>query len=162
MDKASALIGLLLTLVFIGPILYMIFVQATKDKKALKFLKSLGLRHSISLDHFELSSSLLLGLDSKTKKLLIVEPQNNMQYNLVDLHHVESSKISKVGHQEMTGKTRKETITHVSLELITNNPKEKVSEIVFYDEDDNSSFNPETQMMIAKRWEELIKLNLTA
>ncbi|MCF4100533.1 hypothetical protein L1I30_02525 [Gillisia sp. M10.2A] len=160
MDNSSATIGLLLLVAFIGPILFMIYKQSNKDKKRLKELKNLSAQHNMNLDHIELSNLLILGLDSKSKKLIVMEPENNMSFNVIDLQDT-TGHISQKGIPLPNAPKNKTAITHISLELLKNK-KEKVTEIVFYDEDDNNSLNAETQLFIAGKWEKLISTSLSA
>jgi len=162
MDFKSVEIGIALVLLFIVPILYMIYWQSTKDKRRLKKLKDLSTQNQMKLDHYELSNSLLLGLDSLSKKLIVVEPKNAMEFDVIDLKKIDVSEISKKSHAEKNKQTGKEALIRVCLELIKNNPKQKVTEIVFYDEDDETSMDPDAQLVLAKKWNELIRMNLSA
>ncbi len=162
MDTSSIAIGVILMLLFVSPILYLIIKQNTKDKTRLNNLKSLSAQNQMELNEIELTNGLMLGLDSKAKKLLVVEPGNNMQYNVIDLRKIYTSHISKKTLPQVNGTKGNLSITHISLDLIKNNPKEIVSEIVFYDEDDNSSYNADTQMSLANKWDRLIRANISA
>lgn len=162
MDTSSIAIGVILMLLFVGPILYLIIKQSSKDKTRLKNLKSLSAQHQMELNEIELTNGLMLGLDSKSKKLLIVDQENNMQHNVVDLRMINTSHISKKTLPQVNGTKGNLSVTHISLDLIRNNPKEIVGEIVFYDEDDNSSYNADTQMSLANKWDRLIRANISA
>jgi len=162
MEFKSVIIGVVLILMFIVPILYMIFWQSTKDKRRLKKLKDLGSQNQMTLDHYELSNSLLLGLDSKSKKLIVVEPQNVIEFDVIDLSKIDVSAISKKSHAETNKHSGKEPLIRVCLELIKNDPKQKVAEIVFYDEDDERNMDADVQLVLAKKWDELIRMNLSA
>lgn len=164
MDTTSIAIGAALILLFIGPILYLLFSQSNKDKQRLKNLTSLGSQHNLNLDQVELSNSLLLGMDSASKKLLIVEPKNNMQFDIVDLRKIDRCLVSKKGVPQENGKSGKTAFTYISLDLIKNNPKEIVSKIVFYDEEEDEEINYDanTQLHLANKWDQLIKNNLSA
>jgi hypothetical protein len=162
MDFKSVEIGIALVLLFIVPILYMIYRQSTKDKRRLKKLKDLSTQNQMTLDHYVLSNSLLLGLDSSSKKLIVVEPQNAMEFDVIDLKKIDVSEISKKRHAETNKHTGKESLIRVSLELIKNNPKQKVTEIIFYDDDDETNMDADVQLVLAKKWDELIKMNLSA
>ena len=116
----------------------------------------------MTLDHYELSNSLLLGLDSKSKKLIVVEPQKAMEFDVVDLSKINVSAIAKRNDAETNKHTGKVPIIRISLELIKNNPKQKVNEIVFYDEDDETNMDADVQLVLAKKWDELIRMNLSA
>jgi len=162
MEFNSVAIGVVLILMFVVPILYMIYRQSTKDKRRLKKLKDLGTQNQMTLDHYELSNSLLLGLDSKSKKLIVVEPQKAMEFDVVDLSKINVSAIAKRNDAETNKHTGKVPIIRISLELIKNNPKQKVAEIVFYDEDDETNMDADVQLVLAKKWDELIRMNLSA
>ncbi len=162
MEFKSVAIGVILILLFVVPILFMIFRQSTKDKRRLKKLKDLGTQNQMTLDYYELSNSLLLGLDNSSKKLIIVEPQNAMEFDIIDLSKIDSSSISKKSHPETNKHTGKEPLIRVCLELIKNHPKQKVAEIVFYDEDDESNMDADVQLVLAKKWDNLIRMNLSA
>jgi len=161
MDTSSIAIGVILMLLFVGPILYLIIKQNSKDKKKLNNLKALSAKNQMELDEVELTNGLMLGLDSKSKKLLVVEPKNNMQYDVIDLNKINLSHVSKKGQPKVNG-GKELSVTHISLELIKNKPREIVTEIIFYDEDDNSSYNADTQMSLANKWDRLIRANISA
>lgn len=162
MDTSSIAIGVILMLLFIGPIIYLIIKQNSKDKSRLKNLKSLGSQNQMNLDEIELTNGLMLGLDSKSKKLLVVESQNNMQYDVIDLKNVNLSHVSKKAQPKVNGKKDEVAVTHISLELLKNKPREIITEIIFYDEDDNSSYNADAQMSLANKWDRLIRANISA
>ena len=162
MDTSSIAIGVLLMLVFVGPIMYMILKQNNRDKNRLKNLKNISNQHQLDLNEVELTNSLLLGLDSKAKKLVVVEPLNNMQYDVIDLSGIKVSHVSKKGLPQVNGTNGNSAITHISLDLVKNNSKERATEIVFYDEDDDTSYNAETQMFLANKWDRLIRANISA
>lgn len=162
MDFISAEIGIVLILLFIAPIFYMIYWQSTKDKRRLKKLNDLSAQNLMKLDHYELSNSLLLGLDSSSKKLIIVEPQNAMEFDVIDLSKIDVSAIAKKSHAETNKHTGKAPLIKICLELLKNNPKQKVTEIVFYDEDDETSMDPDVQLVLANKWDKLIRMNLSA
>lgn len=162
MDTSSIAIGVILIFLFVGPIMYMILKQNNRDKNRLKNLKNISKQHELDITEMELTNSLLLGLDSKAKKLVVVEPLNNMQYNIIDLNGIKVSHVSKKGLPQVNGAKGNPAITHISLDLLKNNSKENALEIVFYDEDDDTSYNAETQMFLANKWDRLIRSNIPA
>ena len=162
MDFKSVEIGIALVLLFIVPIFYMIYRQSTKDKRRLKKLKDLSAQNQMTLDHYELSNSLLLGLDSSSKKLIVVEPKNAMEFDVIDLSKINVSAIAKRSDAETNKHTGKAPIIKICLELIKNNPKQKVNEIVFYDEDDETNMDADVQLVLANKWDKLIRMNLSA
>ena len=162
MDFKSVEIGIVLILLFIAPILYMIYWQSTKDKRRLKKLKDLSAQNQMTLDNYELSNSLLLGLDSSSNNLIIVEPQNAMEFDVIDLSKIDVSTIAKKSLSETNKHTGKAPLIRICLELLKNNPKQKVTEIVFYDENDETNMDADVQLVLAKKWDELIRMNLSA
>jgi len=162
MDTSSIAIGALLMILFVGPIIYMILKQNNREKKRLKQLKKISNQHQLEPHEIELTNSLLLGLDSRLKKLVVIEPLNNMQYTIIDLREIKQSQVSKKGHPQVNGAQGSPAITHISLDLLKNNSKESAAEIIFYDEDDDTSYNAETQMFLANKWDRIIRSAISA
>lgn len=151
MDTASSLIGLGLLLVFVGPIILLIVQQNLKENKRNSAFQKISNQVKIQPEIIDFSASLLLGLDQKTKKLLVVEPENNMQFQLINLQDVRTSEVST---REIPGKQAK--FNHISLDLFGKNGNGKISEIIFYDEDDNLNNDAETQLVLAQKWQKLL------
>jgi hypothetical protein len=154
--------GVGLLILFVGPILYMIILHAAKEKNTLKALNNLATQHQMKLDQIEVSNSLLLGLDSNSKKFLAIDPKDHTKYEVIDLKNVSQSLVVKSGHQQKVGNKSKLALTHIGLELLKNNSKEKMKEVIFYDEEDNDSLDADVQLMIANKWDNLIRKNLSA
>lgn len=112
MDTASTLIGLGLLAVFVLPILFLIWQQNTKEKSRLRNLKELSIKNNLTTDTVEISATLLLGLDSKAKKLLVIEPTNNMQHQVLDLSFIKNTKVSSQPFPD-----KPELIKRISLDL---------------------------------------------
>lgn len=160
MDTASILIGIALILLFAGPILLMIYYQSNKNNKHITRLKTLGLQHNLNLDQVEHTNSLLLGMDVKAKKIIIAEPKNDMQFEIVDLTMINSCIITKTLLPAVNGNKSGGAISHISLDLIKNKSREMVKQITFYDEDDDTSYDAATQLCMAGKWETLIREQL--
>ena len=157
MDTASTLIGLGLLAVFVLPILFLIWQQNTKEKNRLKNLKELSIKNNLNTDTIEISATLLLGLDSKAKKLLVIEPTNHMQHQVLDLSYIKNAKVSSHPFPD-----KPELIKRISLDLSENRNNKKFTEIIFYDEDDNSSNNASERLVIAQKWNRIISEKLSA
>ncbi|TDN87352.1 hypothetical protein DET49_11242 [Salegentibacter sp. 24] len=156
MDIASTLIGLGLLAVFVLPILFLIWQQNIKEKKRRKSLKELSIKHNLNTDTVEVSANLLLGLDSKTRKLLVIEPNNNMQHQVLDLSFIKNAKVSS---HSFPGSP--ELIKRISLDLSENINNKKLTEIIFYDEDDNTG-NASERLIAAQKWNRLINAKIPA
>ncbi len=153
MDTTSTLMGLGLLLVFVGPIFLLIIQQNRKEKKRKSAFQKISNQVKIQPSITDFSASLLLGLDQKSKKLLVIEPENNMQFQLIDLQEFKSSEVNA---REIPGKQGK--LNHISLTLLGKNGNGKISEIIFYDEDDTINNDAESQLMLAKKWQNLLKI----
>ena len=151
MDTASSLIGLGLLLVFIGPILILILQQKKQEKNTLKKIETISKDNNLNPEVTELLDNLLLGLDSKARKLLIVNPGKNPEYNILNLKEVKESRLSTQNHKIPEGR-----FNYISLNLFGTKNR-KIDEIVFYDEKDKNSSDAETSLVLAKKWEKLIK-----
>lgn len=162
MENASAIMGIALLALFVGPIIFIIINHSAKEKKVKKRLYSLATENQMKLDQVEITNSLLLGLDSTAKKFLVLDPTDHSKYDVIDLKNVGQSFVSKIGNQQKIGNKTKLALTRIGLELLKNNSKEKMKEIVFYDEDDNDSLDAEAQLFKATKWDDLIKKNLSA
>lgn len=162
MENASVIMGVALLAIFVGPIIYIILSHSLKEKKVKKRLNTLAAEHNMTLEQIEVTGSLLLGLDSTTKKFLVIDPKDHSKYEVIDLKIVGMSLVSKLGHQQQIGNKSKLALTHIGLELLKRNSKEKLKEVVFYDEDDNDSMDADAQLFIANKWDNLIRKNLSA
>jgi|TARA_R100000789_G_C3013023_1_gene151804 hypothetical protein len=157
MDTVSTLIGLGLLAVFMLPILYLIWQQNNKEKNRLKNLKKISAENNLTTDTVEISANLLLGLDSKANKLLIIEPANNMQHRVLDLTRIKNSKVNSHPFPE-----NHKLIKSVSLDLIEDSRNQKPTEIIFYDEDDNENNNASERLVAAQKWQRIISAKLSA
>lgn len=157
MDTVSTLIGLGLLAVFMLPIFYLIWQQNNKEKNRLKNLKKISAENNLTTDTVEISANLLLGLDSKANKLLIIEPTNNMQHRVLDLNKIKNSKVNSHPFPE-----NQKLIKSVSLDLIEDNKNQKPTEIIFYDEDDNENNNASERLIAAQKWQRIISAKLSA
>ena len=157
MDTVSTLIGLGLLAVFMMPILYLIWQQNNKEKNKLNKLKKISAENNLTTDTVEVSANLLLGLDSKANKLLIIEPANNMQHRVLDLNKIKDSKVNSHPFPE-----NQKLIKSVSLDLSEKNKDQKPTEIIFYDEDDNENNNASERLIAAQKWQRIISAKLSA
>lgn len=151
MDTASSLIGLGLLFVFIGPILILILQQNKQEKNTLKKLKTISTDNNLNPETTEFSENLILGLDSKARKLLIVNPGKDPEYNILNLKEIKESRLFTQNHKNPEGR-----LNYISLNLLGVKSR-KLEEIVFYDEEDKNSSDAETSLVLAKKWEKLIK-----
>ncbi len=157
MDTASTLIGLGLLALFMLPILFLIWQQNTKEKTRLKSLKEISSKNNLNTDTVEVSATLFLGLDSKLKKLLVIEPTNNMQHRVLDLSEIKNTKVSTLQFAENNNYTKR-----ISLDLSGNFQGKKLTEIIFYDEDDNENNDASERLIVANKWNRIITEKISA
>lgn len=154
MDTASASIGIILMILFVGPVAYVIWQQAAKNKQKLQQLKKIEQEYKLKLDQVELTPSLLLGLDSASRKLVVVNTLKNYEQQVIDLGKVYRSKVTKSTNAENSA--QESALKHVSLELLNGRPG-NTTQIIFYDEDEDTGYDAGTQLLLANKWELLIK-----
>jgi hypothetical protein len=154
MDTASASIGIILLILFVGPVAYIIWQQIAKDRKRLQQLKKFEKENGLKLDQVELTPSLLLGLDSAAKKLVVIDTLGNNEQQVIDLKGVHRSQVKKSTNPESPGESS--ALTYVSLELLNGRPG-NTTQIVFYDENKDTGHDVATQLSLANKWEVLIK-----
>lgn len=155
MDKTSLMIGTLLLIVFMFPILYIVLKQKSKEAKFRKELNRLAAENGIKLDKFETIGHLSLGLDSSSKKLVIIDPKTEVDHEIIDLKNVSQVHLAKKTLREAS----KERIIHLGLEIADLNSR-KITEIIFYDEDDYESTDAEIRLNEARKWDDILQKNL--
>ena len=159
MDTISLTIGVLMFFIFMSPILYVLIKQNSKEKQQKNKMIQLAKAQDLQIDHFEFYQNILIGLDTQHKKLLVANEGEQNEYNVVDLEHVQDSRISKkIEFVKIQGK-RTEKILQLSLDII-NELNEKILEIIFYDEESGDTTDPQTRLHIAKQWDGLIHKSL--
>ncbi|MDN3595847.1 hypothetical protein [Zunongwangia endophytica] len=160
MDTSSTIIGVGLLVLFIGPILFVLYRQGAKDMRNRKALKALAKEHNLNLDYTEISNSLVLGLDKNKHQLLVLEPINAMQHQIIDLSQVTKSSIIKRSVSFLENDTRKNKVIQISVELKAKSDLKQITEILFYDEDGVENDDMETRLFTASRWNDLIQASL--
>jgi len=160
MELSSTVIGITLFILFMGPIFYALYIQGLKEKKNKRALQNLAKEYNINLDYTEISNSLVLGLDKTQHKLLIMEPVNAMQHQMIDLSEINKTSVIKRSVTFTENEKRKTKIIQISIELLSKSNHKRISEILFYDEDNGDTNDMETQLFAASRWNDLIQTSL--
>ena len=150
------MIGTLLFFIFMFPIMYVLLNQRSKQAKLKKELNALAAANELKLDKFETFGNLTLALDSSKKMLLVIDPKMAVDREVIDLKKISQVRITKNTLREPT---RKERIIHLGLEL-ADCDSAKITEIVFYDEEDYDSIDAEIRLNEARRWDDLLQRNL--
>lgn len=146
MDVLSTLVGLgilFLIILFVITLKY----GHNMDKKHLSTLQRIADENNIHLDKTECSSSLLLGLDKRNGKLIVVEPKNNEQSLIIDLQEISACELKTTNSPEKASR-----INFISLNLMDRKGSKRALEIVFYDDFDFETRNRSAQLQMAKRW----------
>ncbi|MFV8225275.1 hypothetical protein [Christiangramia aquimixticola] len=159
MDKISILLGVLMLILFLFPIVYVLIQQKAKETRTKKLLSQAALENNIKLDSIEIIGHLSLGLDSTTKKLVVIEFKDPVKTRIIDLKEIQELKINKRFESYMQGESRKEKIIHLSLEFISKNPAQ-ITEIAFYDEEELDSTDAAISLNNARRWDEILQKNM--
>ena len=152
------MIGTLLFVIFMFPIIYVLLNQKFNGTKLKREFNKIAAAHNLQLDTFETIGHLSLGLDSLNKKLVIIDPTINKENEVIDLTKINQVRILQNTLREAT---RKERIVHIGLELVDPSMS-KITEIVFYDEDDYESTDAEIRLHNARKWDHLLQKNLAS
>ena len=159
MDNSSVMIGLFLLALFILPIVYVLVKQNSKDRKQQGLIKKVAAENNLNLDKLESYGHLSLGLDNQTKKLLIVDFKEGFQHDIIDLKKVDQIKLSKKLLPDTYSKSKKERIIHLSLCIEMQNAS-KITEITFYDEDDELSNDADIRLHDARKWDDMLNKSM--
>ncbi len=150
------MIGTLLLVIFMFPIFYVLLQQRSKEAKQIKALNTIAAKQGLNLDKFAIIGHLSLGFDSSNKILLTIDPKTEVDHEIIDL-----KKISRVNILKNTLRvdSNKERIIHLGLQLTERNSS-KITELVFYDEEDYESTDADIRLHEAKKWDEIIHKNM--
>lgn len=110
---------------------------------------------NINPDITEVTSFLLLGLDSKLQKLLIINTVN-MEQDLINLREIANCELKIVDFPDRPGKKNL-----VSLVLLQKMTEVKPFEMIFHDDEVDINSEAEVQLEMAKKWQKLINRQLT-
>lgn len=159
MDNSSLFIGILLFAAFMFPIVFVLIKQHNKDKKHQNFLNKIALENNFKLDTIEAYGHLSLGLDSQSKKLIIVDFKEGSEFDIIDLKKVSQVRLLKKLLPASYSSSKKEKIIHLSL-CLENKNASKITEITFYDEDDEDSTDADIRLNDAKKWDSILQKNM--
>lgn len=156
MDTISLILGLFLFILFVLPIVYVIVKQKSKDSKSQKMLLNLASENNMQLDKIEIIGHTMLGYDSNSRKLMVIEYGNFRDFRLINLNEVDEIRIAQKVEKAMQGAIRKERIVHLGLEFCSRNLSIP-TEITFYDEDDYDSTDADIRLNDARKWDALLQ-----
>lgn len=154
MTPETTWIGLLLLLIFIGPIIYLLIKQKINHRNHLKVLKNLCDVNNILPDFNEISGDYLLGLDSRERKLIYLRSGEQENYKLIDLNEYASCSVGSTKIPE-TG------AANVWLKLNNKSQHQLPMEITFYDNDRDIHLDSDVQYVLAQKWQAIIRQNIT-
>lgn len=149
MDLSSILMGLGLLVLFLGPILYLIFLQKKKQRIRTRTLNEISNNRNLSPDIVESTDMLVLGLDTKARTLIVVEPLRNNQAEVFELENFRFIRLRTTGASH-----KEEKYLKIICELVSKD--KKTYEVVFYDDDQDLNLDSEAELIRAKKWQEII------
>lgn len=148
MGMNTTLVGLIIVIIILIPVLYMIMAVSGKNKKKKKEFELLAQNKGIHIKNSELITSLLIGLDSGSKKLVFSNKDNlNREFQIIDLKEVTSCSARSSGLDS--------SLNWVGLEIKTG---KNTLKIPFYRDEDESAHGSEPLAVLqqAKEWEKRI------
>ncbi len=154
MDTISLVIGLGLFVLFMFPIVYVLVKQSSKERKQEKALQKIAADNNYQLDVMNIYGTLALALDTKNKKLIRIEEGPHAATEIIDLNEVSKVNLSKHSENMIINKVRKDRIRKLSLDL--QNKEKLISEIIFYNEEDEDDTDAEIRLNDARKWDDLL------
>lgn len=160
MDLASLIIGVCLSALFIGPLVYATRAQKRKDKQLLTTFSGLAKKQNLTITRFDLWSNFyVIGIDMQSGKIFYLKKRQDIEQEaLIDLSGVAKCRI---GNLSRSSKNQKENINVVyRLELIFtyHNPAIPERSIEFFNGEESMCLNGELPLI--EKWLEVIHSNL--
>ena len=143
------LLGILLMLIFMLPILYVIFSNATKERKRTNTVKALCRKQQVNVQNLEFVGNTIIGMDNDFKFLVIADRLNiDQTFQLIPLADLKSCAVKAI-------RVKNKTLDTVELDLIG---KDFSKEVIFYKEDDEmNTTDSEACLNDAVRWEKSLR-----
>lgn len=157
MDTTSIVIGLILLLIFIGPIGFLLVKQRSTGKVKLNRLTSFSQKHQLTLTETEILPTVSLGLDTTSTNLCVIQHTKNDQELLLDLKNFRGCETFDSNENEHS-LMNSDTVEEVQL-VLKGKPGTADKSIVFFNDDQDSMIAKEERLASAKRWQgKLLKL----
>lgn len=157
METSSVLLGILLLLLFVGPMFYLAYNHSAKEKKRIKKLQLLSQKNQLTLDESEYLSPVSLGLDKASKKLLVIQQIKPQRELTLDLNNVRSCSLQRLN----ADKKSTEVLDEVQdIHLLLKNSSGTDESIPFYTDENDSAAEKEGRLAAASRWHKLIASSL--
>ncbi len=145
-------LGLLFLMLFLLPVIYIIFKSTGTEKRIKKLIISLGKDQNLSVKNIEVIGNTIIGMDESHHNLVlsnIKKPKETFQ--VVPVWSLTSCTVKTI-------RVKNKTLDTVELELI--GPELK-KEILFYeDQDESIVMDAEVCLHEVQKWESTIKKNL--
>jgi len=153
MHLNSAVIGIVIFILFFGPIIYAILQSANKEKKIAKTIKDLSKPQGINITNLEVIGNSVIGIDEVSKKLVLSNTKDlSANFEIIDL---KTLKDCRTKSQRLKNKI----VEFVELELVG---QDFVKDVIFYTEDEEDTPVTDSSICLhqAEIWEKTIKSQL--
>ena len=152
MDIISFELGILFLLLFMVPVLYIIYKSTSAQKRVKKEIQSLGKSQNLTLKNIELIGNTIIGIDENNHNLVfsnIKKPKESFQ--IVPVGAIKTCEVK-------THRIKNKSLDMVELEL---KGPDLNKEILFYEEQDESIvMDAEVCLHEVRKWEKTINQNL--
>jgi len=152
MDTISFELGILFLLLFMMPVLYIIFKSTIAQKRIKKEIQSLGKKQNLTIKNIEVIGNTIIGMDENHHNLVFSNIKKTKEtFQIVPVGAIKTCAVK-------TGRIRNKSLDTVGLELM--GPELK-KEILFYQEEDESiAMDGEVCLHEVRKWEKTINQNL--
>jgi len=153
MELNSTIIGLVIFVLFFGPIIYAIVQSASKEKRIAKTIKNLSKPQGINITNLEVIGNAVIGIDEVSKKLVISNTRDlEGNFEVIDITKLKECRTK-------SQRLKNKIVEFVELELVGDN---FVKDIIFYteNEEDTPVTDSATCLHQAEIWEKTINSQL--
>lgn len=156
MDLSSAIIGIVIAVLFIGPIVYLQYSRKSKEKNLLKIFVDLTAHNNLTLSEKDVwTNKYCIGMDRSAKKLVYLKKQGEQaETNLLDLTQFKKCQIAKSTINENSKGGGSSVINRLDLVLTPIGAQQQKQSLEFYNREESMGLTGELQLI--EKWEHKI------
>lgn len=161
MDTSSALIGVIMLVLFTLPFIIMSMNKRKKSKQKLQKLKNLAEKHHCQINRFDFCGDFGIGIDeTKNYVFFIQKVLENERDQYLDLSVFQSCKPINTSRTVKQKEGNYTIIDKLELVFVPKAKTETEKRLEFYNSDNN--MQPQGELQLLEKWSKLIEGNLKA
>ncbi|MGD9978240.1 MAG: hypothetical protein AB7S54_09945 [Bacteroidales bacterium] len=150
MNLSMVFIGLLFLAFFLGPVIYIHWVQKNKSKSKQKYFFALADKHQVTITEYDSwGTGNYIGIDADSGKMFVLKIlDGNETTSLIDLNGVLKCRVVTV-NKSFKGRSGK-VLERIDLAFTFRDPSTPEKSITFYDVNDSSTLAEEQSL--SEKW----------